>query len=445
MWFKIVLTLIFVFFYKSQVVFAQPNELGDKLMSLQQQAELQDSWLKARVEGLLPEMMKQHNIDMWLIMSREYNEDPILKTLLPASWMNARRRTILLFSLHPTRGFEAFAMAKYDIGEVYKKAWDPEQEPEQLKALSQLITELDPKRIGVNQSIKIALADGLVATDKDLLLAYLPISLHQRLVSAQPLAIDWLQTRSQEEIEQYKHLVALTKAIVNEGLSNVAIRPRKTQIKDLIWWFRERASSLGLSTWFQPSVRVQRQRKGVGVSDDPNVIILPGDLLHVDFGLEYLGLHSDIQQHAYVLKAGESKAPDFITQGLRQANQLQDMLLGNFKAGRSGNEILSRTREQALLANLRPQIYSHPIGYYGHSAGTVIGLWDAQYGVPGSGDLPLRNNTAYAIELNVSMFSEQWQKDITFMLEENAIFFRNKIDYMAPRQKHILLIKHKQY
>lgn len=413
------------------------------ILSIQDRSALEDEMLKDRLDNVLPGLMRQANVDMWILISREYNEDPLLKTFLPSTWLSARRRTILVLTNQGREGIKAQAIARYDVGNVFSKAWDKEKQPDQMQALMALIEQYQPNRIAINQSNHYGLADGLTATEKELLNRYLPKEYQQKLVSAESLAVAWLETRTKTELIHYQNLVALTKAIINQGFSNDVIRPRKTTLGDLVWWFRERTNELGLQTWFHPSIKIQRKYKKMAVSDDEELIIMPGDLLHVDFGLRYLGLNSDIQQHAYVLLPEQSHPPSFLSAALQKGNELQDILTKQFKVGRSGNEILSRTRERALLAGLRPMVYSHPIGFHGHAAGTTIGMWDAQFGVAGSGDRLLHNNTAYAIELNVAIESEEWQKDVSIMLEENAIFWRGKIQYLAPRQEQLILINHK--
>ena len=419
---------------------------NQQILPLQQRAEVIDGILATRVEKLMPEMMRNANIDMWILISREYNEDPILKTFLPATWMGARRRTILVFTYvkqsSPEQDYvKADAISTYDIGSVFNKAWDKNKHPQQWQALIELIKVNNPQTIAVNQSQDFPLADGLVATDKDLFFENLPTKYKQRIVSSEPLAVSWIETRSEEEIAYYQQLAALTKDIIGEAFSARVIVPNKTTVNELVWWFRTKVSELGLSTWFQPAIRVQRNSTDFGISEDPKTVILAGDLIHVDFGINYLGLNTDIQQHGYVLKHGETQAPKFLQMALQQGNQLQDILMANFTAGQTGNEILLKTRQQAQDAGLKPMVYSHPIGYFGHSAGTTIGQWDSQNGVAGSGDYPLHNDTAYAIELNVSVYSKEWQKDIMIMLEENALFSKNTVKFLTPRQTQLLLIK----
>jgi hypothetical protein len=193
---------------------------------------------------------------------------------------------------------------------------------------------------------------------------------------------------------------------------------------------------LKLTSWFHPSVSIQRP----GASDKPAEIIEPGDLLHVDFGITYLRLNTDTQQHAYVLKPGETQAPAQLRAALVTGNRLQDLLTGNFVAGRTGNEILAATRRDALAEGINPSIYTHPIGYHGHAAGPTIGLWDQQDGVPGKGDYPLYPNTAHSIELAAIIELPGWAKPMRIKLEEDAFFDGETVRYIDGRQTELHLI-----
>ena len=100
--------------------------------------------------------------------------------------------------------------------------------------------------------------------------------------------------------------------------------------------------------------------------------------------------------------------------------------------------------ESSKMAGLRPQIYTHPLGLYGHSAGTTFGMWDAQEGIPGSGEHPLYENTTYAIELNAKVYIEQWRKDVRIMLEEPGYFGSEGFRYINGRQTNLILIGEKR-
>ena len=417
------------------------------ILSMQERAIFINDITQKRVSQLLPRLMDETGIDMWVMISREYNEDPILKTLLPATWLSARRTTIFVFSKNENEKVNAYAIAPYKVGSVFKKAWDKNKHPDQWQALLALIAKIDPKKIGINQSEFWAHADGLVASDKDKFISVLPEKYQSRVVSAQALGVAWLEQRIPEEIKVYEEIVAIAHEIIAQGFSNEVIKVGKTTSNDLVWWFRERVRELKLQTWFHPSINIQRKdgKKFDHVDSFTNGyednVIQPGDLLHVDFGISYLRLNTDTQQHAYVLKVGELSPPQELISAFKSGNELQDIFTNNFTVGRTGNEVLKRGREQAIKQNLKPTIYTHPIGFHGHAAGTTLGMWDSQQGVAGSGDYPLHANTAYSIELNNAVFLKIWNKEIRIMLEEEAIFDGKDVKYIDGRQTKLHIIK----
>lgn len=417
------------------------------VLPMKERAEIIDQLLEDKLKNTLPVLMRREGIDMWVVMSREYNEDPIIKTLLPATWLAARRRTILvMYDPGAGRKIETLAVARYDVGTVFKRAWDPEQQADQWQRLNEIIAERDPKKIAVNYSDHWGLADGIAATDLRVFKESLPPVYRQRIVSAEALGIAWLETRTAAEMERYPEICRIAHNIIAEGFSSSVIETGVTTTDDLVWWYREKIRGLKLTTWFHPTVSIQRQDpesfdhlRSFSAQPEEN-IILPGDLLHVDFGITYLRLNTDTQQHAYVLKAGETDAPDYLKTALSRGNRLQDILTANFKAGKTGNEILKESRQQATAEGITPSIYTHPIGYHGHGAGTAIGRWDAQEGLPVTGEYPLHVDTAYSIELNAATFIKEWDKEIRIMLEEDAFFDQNGVRYIDGRQTGFILI-----
>jgi hypothetical protein len=257
-----------------------------------------------------------------------------------------------------------------------------------------------------------------------------------KIVSAEKLGVAWLETRTEKEMAFFPTLLAISHQIIKEGFSNRSIQPNKTTTNDLVWWFRQKVSDLGLSTWFHPSIEIQRR-----VSNEKDDIIRRGDLLHVDFGISYLRLNSDVQEHAYVLLPNETTAPAELVAAFNKTNRLQDILTTNFKTGRTGNEILAASLNQAKAEGIQPSIYTHPIGFHGHAAGTTIGMWDMQQGVPGSGDYAMRPNTCYSIELNATHTISGWNKPVRIALEQNGCYNGSSFEYLDGRQKTILLIQ----
>ena len=437
----------FILIATIQTVQAQNTKAVHNILSMQERAEFIDRITQQRVQQLLPRLMAETSIDMWILISREYNEDPILKTFLPAKWLSARRTTIFVFSLEKNNTVSAYAIAPYKVGSIFEKAWDKNKQPDQWQALLTLIKDKNPNKIGINQSKYWAHADGLVASEKEKLLSTLPTRYRKKVVSAQALGVSWLEQRIPEEVEMYEEIVAIAHEIIAQGFSNEIIEVGKTSTNDLVWWFRERVKELKLNAWFHPTVNIQRKNSQKFDHEDSftngyeDNIIQQGDLLHVDFGITYLRLNTDTQQHAYVLKQNEKSAPTELISAFNSGNQLQDIFISNFKAGRTGNEVLKLSRKQATEQGLKPTIYTHPIGYHGHAAGTTLGMWDSQQGVEGSGDYPLHFNTAYSIELNNAVFLQSWGKEIRIMLEEEAFFNNEGVRFIDGRQTQLHLIK----
>lgn len=435
------------FFLTIFVFFLGLTTQAQQILSERERAVVVDEILADRFNNLLPQLMDRTGIDMWILISREYNEDPVLKTMLPATWLNARRRTIILFYRDKEKNtIDKLAVARYNFGENIMSSWDKEKEPNQWKRLMQLIEERDPKTIGLNYSKYFNIADGLDKTDHEEFLAHLPQKYFDRVKSAQPLATAWIETRTEREMVIYDQLVDITHDIIAEAFSEKVITAGITTTTDVEWWMRQKVTELGLETWFHPSVDVQRSNEIMGnhlysFSNRPDdMVILPGDLLHCDFGITYLRLNTDCQELAYVLKPNETKAPEFLQKALDEGNKLQDIFTSNFETGKPGNDILLKSLEEAKAQGLRPSIYTHPLGSYGHSSGVTLGMWDAQGGVPGTGDYLLYENTVYAIELNTTVYIDQWKRDIRIMLEEAGFFGKDGFRYVNGRQTKLLTV-----
>lgn len=417
-------------------VFAGTNET---ILPMKQRAAIVDRLLAVRLNSLPEKLMRREGVSMWVIIAREYNEDPIVKTMLPGTAFAARRRTILVFVDEGQEGVNGYAVSRYGVGEFFEPIWNPEEQPDQWQALADFIEEKNPANIGINTSSTFALADGLTHAEHTGFISALTSSQRSKVISAENLAVSWLETRTKEEMEVYPAIVRIAHNIIAEGFSNTVITPGVTTTDDVRWWYRDRIRALRITTWFHPSVGIQRAssevRKGV---------ILPGDLLHVDFGITYLRLNTDTQQHAYVLRTGEDKAPFGLITGLKTSNRLQDILTSKFKIGRTGNEILRAARLHAIDEGIRPSIYTHPIGYHGHAAGPTIGMWDNQKDTVGKGDYVMHANTAYSIELNTTVNVPEWNgQAIKFKLEEDAFFDGNTTRYIDGRQQELILIKPK--
>jgi len=420
------------------------------ILAERERARVVDEILEDRLANLLPQLMRREGIDLWLVISREYNEDPVMKTMLPSTWLSARRRTIMVFfDQGPEKGIEKLAIARYDVGNLLKGEWNINVQPDQWQALLKVLEDRNPKKIALNFSKDYGHADGLTFTEHKELMEVLPTSLKSRIVSADRLAVAWLETRTEKERAIYPLIARISHEIIQEAFSEKVIQPGVTTTDDVVWWLRQRVTELGLQTWFHPTVDVQRadpqqfEHLRAFSKRPEKQVIMPGDLLHVDFGITYLRLNTDQQQHAYVLRPSEAEVPAFIKKAFAQGNRLQDLLTERFKAGQTGNQMLLGALAQANAEGIVASIYSHPIGVHGHAAGPTIGMWDQQKGVPGPGDYPLYANTAYSIELNAAVEIPEWKKMIRIMLEEDGFFDGRGFSYLDGRQTEILTIPRK--
>jgi Xaa-Pro aminopeptidase len=432
------------------------NAYSQKILDERDRAAVIDEILEDRMTNLLPKLMRKEGIDMWVIIGREYNEDPVMRTMLPSVWLSARRRTIFVFSDTGTSsegkkdGVERFAIARYDVGTLLKGEWDLNTNPDQWDALIKVIKERNPKKIGLNFSKYYAHADGLTYTEQKEFMEKLPAEFHSRITSASNLAVNWLETRTEREMAIYQQICRISHEIIEEAFSDKVIQPGVTTTDDVVWWMRQRVTDLGLETWFHPTVDVQRydpenfDHLRTFSKRPTKQVIQQGDLLHCDFGITYLRLNTDQQQHAYVLRAGENDIPEYLKKAFKQGNRLQECLTENFKLGKSGNEILAAALVQSKKEGINGTIYTHPIGFHGHAAGPTIGMWDNQGKTIGSGDYPLNNNTAYSIELNAAVEIPEWKKTIRIMLEEDGFYDdKGSFKYIDGRQTEIIAIPKK--
>jgi Xaa-Pro aminopeptidase len=313
------------------------------ILSLRKRANVMNRWLKNRLENVLPSIMVREGFDMWIVIAREYNEDPVIMSLLPEPQMAARRRTILVYTLKGN-SVECLTVSRYKLGDFYEAVWNPDTE-EQYKCLAKIVTERNPHSIGINVSHTSGFGDGLTYSEYQNLEKALDPKYMRRTRGAEKLAIGWLEYRTEEELEAYPGLVEITQAIVSEAFSGKVIHPGVTMTEDVAWWMRQKILDLGLQAWFHPSIDIQANGQRYDDEEKRN-LIQAGDLLHCDVGFYYLGLATDIQQNAYVLKRGESDAPNGLKALLRDANRLQIIHAENMVLGRTGNDVLEKTREQ---------------------------------------------------------------------------------------------------
>ena len=419
---------------------------------LREQSKIQQQWLKLRLERVLPEVMRKHKVKMWLVICREYNEDPVFFSLVSPTTFAARRRTIYVFTDRGEKeGIERLALGGGSNSGLYTVYRDPETENRELYGegqwalLKKLVAERNPENIAVNISSTHAFSDGLSAGEREKLEAVLGTEYTRRVIRVEELPLEYVETRLPEMMPTYKNMMGVVHSLISRAFSNEVIKPGTTTTEDVVWWLRQQLSNNRLGTWFHPSVRVQRKEKaGVNIlAENTPTVIQRGDVLHVDFGITLMRLNTDTQHMGYVLREGEKDVPAGIKRALANSNRLQDIVMERMKVGKTGNEVLADSLSAMKAAGINGSVYTHPIGDHGHGAGPLVGLWDRQQGVPGRGDVKLIPNSWFAIELAATTTVPEWNnQELWIGQEENAGLDEwGQIRWILKRQSQYHVIK----
>jgi Xaa-Pro aminopeptidase len=421
------------------------------LGTLRERAELQQQWLTERLDSVLPRLMRQHGVDMWVVAMREYNEDPVFSSLVSPTTFAARRRTIyMFFDRGPEQGVERLALGGSSQQGLYEAVRGTQQAPDgrqrelwgrdQWVLFADMVRERDPGTIAVNISETHNFSDGLSAGEWEQMREALGPTYVRRIVRAELLPIDYISIRVPGMLPTFKTMMELAHEIIATAFSNEVITPGETTTDDVVWWMRQALNDHGLDTWFQPSVDVQRRG---GNPEGSSPVIERGDVLHCDFGITALNLNTDTQHMGYVLRDGETDVPQGLKQALTTGNRLQDIVVSAIQPGRTGNEALFASLEAMREAGIDGTVYSHPVGNHGHGAGPLIGLWDRQDGVPGRGDVPIRPNTWFSVELQATSEVPEWDgQRVRMALEEDvAVAADGTVNWVLRRQTEFHLVR----
>ncbi len=417
----------------------------DNILPERQRAQVYNEILRWRLDNIIPGLMRREGIDLWLVINREYNEDPVYMSMVPEPTMSARRTSILMFhDRGPDKGVQRLSGSYYGMQEWYEGTWK-DKKKKQFESLAEVIQDLNPGRIGINVSPTFRFGDGLTVSLEQTLEEHLGPELAGRLVSAEKLCLGWLETRSPQEISLYRHICGIAHDLISEFFSNTVITPDITSTEDVVWWIRQKITDEGLDTWFHPSISIQRSKKDAALYQDNPRVIRRGDLLHCDVGITYLGLCTDMQLHAYVCRTGEADAPEGLKLALARANQVAEIFMGEFRVGRSGNEVTDGTMEKATASGLRPLIYTHPLGVHGHAAGVSMDARPvdrAPEGIRLEMEYTLHPNTAYSIEFSSTTSVPEWEgQDVRIGYEEDAVFTEEGCRFIDGHQTRFYLIK----
>ena len=413
-----------------------------KMLVLREQMTVREAWLKKRFETLLP-MMRKHNVAMWIVTNEEFHSDAVTESIVPPIPIVGRRDFFIFANNGKT--LDRIAVVRYEE-ERLKNHYVLMSPPRDKigETILKIVADRNPKTIALNMGGGRGQSDGITLDAYKFLAETLGKDYEARFVSGGKLIADYLDTRIPEELEHYRNAVLATDVLTRRAFSNEVITPGVTTVGDVRWWFLQQINNLGLTTWFQPDLRVQRQAKANSNSQqflsvaDESMILERGDLIHIDCGLIYMGLSTDWQKHGYILRKGEKDAPAGLKIGLKNTNRLQDVLFEKARAGMTGAEVYEAAMERMKRENIEAMIYSHPIGTQGHGLGAAIDFRKAI----GGAEERFRLGSYTSIELNTSMNLPEWNNQkITIMGEDDAVMTAKGFEFIRPRQTEFYLIK----
>ena len=404
-----------------------------KIRSLKEQYAIKDQCLKERLEIILPQVMEDADVDMWIVASKEYHEDPTFKAMVPAEYLTARRITMFAFSKEAD-GIHRYSLSMPDksVAKFYESKWQFGKE-DQMVALKRLIEEKDPKRIALNMSKEFAVCDGFSIGLYQMFKESLGEDIMNKMVNDDLLAMKFMEIRTPTELKLMPEVMSVAHDIMERMYTTDVIKPGITTTNDLEWFMKEEVNKLGLSYWFEPTMDLQRKNGDESRYD--SCVIQKGDLLHCDFGIYYMNMCTDTQRLGYVAKDDEDTMPQSLLDGMKVGNRFQDIVRENMIVGRTGNEVFEAAMKQAKEEGIQAMLYSHPCNMYGHGPGPTIGLFSNQNAIPVKGDVKLSNNTVYALELNVKV------DDYYYFLEETVALADDGVNFLYKDRDKITFIK----
>lgn len=432
------------------LVSGQVRDIDKTVLTEREQAELYNKNLVWKIDNVLPAIMRRENLEMWIVICFENSEDPVYRTLTTWPGDNARRLSILIF--HNTPGGLKKLSATWHgaaaSGFMYESIFTDRKSgaEAQFKAVADYIRKADPANIGIdyhNENIDdFSHVNGLSHFHYEKLYQALDPKYRQRLVPAKNVITGWYETRTPWELSFFRHMTGIGHDLIREFFSNAVITPDLTTTDDVSWWIAERIKKLKLDYWFLPDIEIKRSRANTEKYGNDDNVIRRGDLLHCDVGISYMGLTTDMQYGAYVLLPGETEAPAGLKALHEKGKRFQDLCLGEFSEGRTGNEILAKVLEKGKAEGLNPVMYSHPVNYFGHGSGMTVGVTENQVWLKGSGERKLYNNTTYALEFSVASEIPEWDNQLVSQgFEEDIVFTGGRASFVDGRQDKLFLIK----
>jgi len=425
----------------------RPDASSPPLLPWSQQIAVREGWLKTRHARLLP-MLRSHGIAMWIVATEEFHEDPLAAHVAPPR-PYVGNRDFFVFVDAGDAGLKAIAITGYTEESLtaFFEAGEPGPADARLK---QLVEQYTPKTIGLAIGGTRGATRSLAHDTYTFIVQAIGEAYAGRIVSAQDLIEEYADTRLPDELPHYRTAVQLTEALARRALSNEVITPGRTTVGDVRRWLYDALWHHGVGTWFQPDLRVQRAgaagatSRGFLAVATESVVIQRGDVVHLDFGLTYMGLSTDWQKMAYVLRDGETDVPAGLKAAMRNTNTLQDTLMRTHsRPGVAAADVYTKTMADMKAQGIEAMIYSHPIGIQGHGLGASIDFRATQRpDIAQQAQKRLRAGAYIAIELNTATPVPEWGGQKVFvMMEDDARLADTGWEFIRPRQEQWYLVR----
>jgi Xaa-Pro dipeptidase len=423
-----------------------PQPQTVQLLPPTQQMEVREGWLEVR-HGMLLEMMRRHGVGMWIIVNEEFHNDPLTEFVAPPE-VYVGGRDLFVFVDAGDAGLRRVAITGF-ASERVRKFFESPEEPRPAKdVLPELLAEYDPQTIALSIDGDRGVTRSLTKSSYEWLSEIMGDDATARFVSAAPLIEEYLDTRIPGEFEHYLQAVELTEELGRRAFSNEVVKPGVTTVGDIRNWLMDQYWLHGVQPWFPPDVRVQRagvvmptSRGFLAVAPD-GMVIQRGDLLHLDIGFTYMGLNTDWQKMAYVLREGETGPPPGLQAGLDKATALWEVLSSVSRPGKPAGEVYTETMAEMEARGIEAMIYSHPLGNQGHGLGASIDFRSAKRENAEERQAKLLRDGSYiAIEFNVAAEIPEWDGQKVWIMQEDPAYLTPEgWKHFVPRQTSLYVI-----
>jgi Xaa-Pro aminopeptidase len=412
------------------------NSPPPRILTMRERAAYTYALLEDRLTNLLPRLMREVGLDMWLILCQEDDLDPVFQRLIPMDTWCPILQVLVFFDRGPELGVERLNLSMTNTQGLYERPWSGRHHEEQWPLLREVIEARNPRHIGINVGSVQWAAGGLTKHLYDRLVDTLPDPFVDRLVSAEPLITRLMSVLTDDELTAFHHVCNVAHYLLARCYSTETIVPGVTTTRDLEWAYWQMTADLGLDLAFKPFFNLVRSDAMCARYGDDDQVIRPGDMVHSDVGINYLRLNSDHQEWAYILRPGECDVPAGLRHLMAEGNRLQNTFMAAFTHGLAGNELLNAILAKARAAGIpKPKVYSHSLGYFLHEPGPLIGLpWEQEH-CAGRGDVVLEFNQTFTMELSITATVPEWDnQEVTFSMEQDVAFTRDGCRPIDGRQ-----------